>query len=157
MFDSASAIFWMYNDVWPATRSWTIVDYYGRRTPAFHPVRRAFQPLRAALAVEGEQVQVYGVNEGAEWSGELHCGLVALGGSFPLELRKAVTIPANTSLLLAEFPLEAWKQHGESDTAAFARLCAGDTQVSQDVLFLPTFAEMRWPKAEVTALRVETR
>jgi len=48
MFDTSSAIFWMYNDCWPATRSWTIVDYYLRRTPAFAAVRRALQPLHPA-------------------------------------------------------------------------------------------------------------
>jgi beta-mannosidase len=149
MFDSASAIFWMYNDVWPATRSWTIVDYYGRRTPAFHPVRRAFQPLRAALAVEGDRVLVYGVNEGPAWNGELYCGLTALAGGMPLELCQQASLPANASVLLAEFPLETWKQHGVESHAAFARLCSGVRLVSQDVLLLPTFAEMSWPKAEV--------
>jgi len=80
MFSTSSAIFWMYNDVWPATRSWTIVDYYGRRTPAFQPVKRAFQLMRVALAVEGEEVRVFGVNEGPSWHGTLHYGLVRLAG-----------------------------------------------------------------------------
>ena len=47
MWSSAAACFWMYNDCWPATRSWTIVDYALRRTPAFHPVRRAMEPVHA--------------------------------------------------------------------------------------------------------------
>lgn len=150
MFDTSSAIFWMYNDVWPATRSWTIVDYYGRRTPSFHPVRRAFQPLRAALAVEDDRVKIFGVNEGPAWSGELHCGLAALSGGYPFEEHKAVNLPANASTLLAEFPLAAWKQHGETGHIAFARLTLGSRLVSQDVLFLPTFGEMHWPPAAVS-------
>jgi hypothetical protein len=28
MFSSAAAVFWMYNDSWPVTHGWTIVDYY---------------------------------------------------------------------------------------------------------------------------------
>ena len=28
MFSSASAIFWSYNDSWPCTHNWSIVDYY---------------------------------------------------------------------------------------------------------------------------------
>jgi beta-mannosidase len=154
MFDTSSAIFWMYNDVWPATRSWTIVDYFGRRTPSFHPVRRAFQPLRAAIAVEEETVRFYGVNEGNAWKGELHAGLVGLAGGYPLELRKTVTLAANASTLLAEFPLAVWKQHGEDAYAAFARLSTGEQLISQDVLFLPTFKEMRWGKPEITLRRV---
>ena len=53
MFNSASAIFWMYNDCWPAVRSWTVVDYYLRRTPSFHPVRRACKPLTVAHGGRG--------------------------------------------------------------------------------------------------------
>src|SRR5581483_10511101 len=52
-FDCASAIFWMFNDVWPAVRSWTIVDYYLRRTPSFHPVRRAFLQVGVVVVQEG--------------------------------------------------------------------------------------------------------
>ncbi len=153
MFDSASAIFWMYNDVWPATRSWTIVDYYGRRTPAFYAVRRAFQPRRAALAVVEDQVQVFGVNEGEAWEGELHCGLVALAGGCPCEIRQPVKLPANASTLLAQFPLAEWKACGENEHAAFARLSAAGELVSQDVLFLPVLKEMRWPQAQVDMQR----
>ena len=114
MFDTSSAIFWMYNDCWPATRSWTIVDYYLRRTPAFYPVRRAFQPLTVALAHESGKVFVYGVNEGPIWQGELRCGLFALAGGYPLDIRRAVSLPANTSTRIAEFDAEAWHRLGRA-------------------------------------------
>ena len=54
MFSSASAIFWMYNDSWPTTHTWAIVDTYLRKRLAYHPVRRAFQPITVVVVAEEE-------------------------------------------------------------------------------------------------------
>ena len=58
-----SAIFWMYSDCWPATRSWTIVDYLRNRTPSFYPVKRAFAPIVVDIVAEDGGFDIYGVNE----------------------------------------------------------------------------------------------
>jgi beta-mannosidase len=143
MFDSASAIFWMYNDCWPATRSWTIVDYYLRRTPAFAAVRRAMQPLHVVVAEEGNHVAVFGVNERAEpWSGTLRCGLFNLAGGLPLDRTLQVTLPPNASTRLASFSRREWKNPAAS--AAFAMLAQGDTVVARNRLFLPFFKDLKW-------------
>lgn len=52
MFSTASAIFWMYNDSWPVTHGWTIVDCYRRKKLAYYPVKRAFAPVAAAVVSE---------------------------------------------------------------------------------------------------------
>ena len=114
MFSSAAAIFWMYNDCWPAIRSWTIVDYYQRRTPSFHPVRRAFAPTAVFIAVEEGKVKIFGVNEGPAWEGELRYGVVALAGGYPRDEMRGVTLPANASTLLAEFDVAAWEALGQT-------------------------------------------
>jgi beta-mannosidase len=149
MFHSASAIFWMYNDCWPAVRSWTIVDYYLRRTPAFHPVRRAFAPLAVVVTREGAKVRIYGVNEGASWSGMVRCGLMALSGRYPLDKTQAVTLPANASTPIAEFDAALWDKLGIETHIAFALLHADGKEIARDRLFLPLFKEMKWPKATV--------
>lgn len=153
MFDTSAAIFWMYNDCWPATRSWTIVDYYLRRTPAFWPVRRAFRPLTVALADEDGKVRVYGVNEGPAWQGELRCGLFALAGNYPVDIRRTVDLPANASALLAEFDAAEWERLGETTHGAFAILSRDGREVARDRLFRPYLKEMAWPKAEVRVRR----
>lgn len=153
MFSSASAIFWMYNDCWPATRSWTIVDYYLRRTPAFYPVRRAFRPLAVALAVEEGRVRVFGINEGPAWRGELRWGLFALAGGYPVDKQCPVSLPANASTLIAEFDLAEWSRLGETTHGAFAILSAGGHEVARDRLFLPYFKDMAWPRAQVSVRR----
>ena len=63
MYDSASAIFWMYNDTWPATNSWTIVDYMRLRTPSFYPVKRAFAPVAVNIVRTADGCDIYVINE----------------------------------------------------------------------------------------------
>jgi beta-mannosidase len=148
MFDSASAIFWMYNDCWPATRSWTIVDYYQRRTPAFAAVRRALQPLHVVVAEEGDEIVVFGVNEHAQaWQGTLRYGLFNLAGGLPLDRTLPVTIPPNASTRLAAFKKSAWKKPMAS--AAFALLGNSDGVVARNRLFLPLFKELKWAKPQL--------
>ena len=65
MFSSAAAIFWMYNDSWPTTHSWTIVDYYRRKKLAYHPVRRAFQPVSVVAYEENAIIHFALINETA--------------------------------------------------------------------------------------------
>jgi beta-mannosidase len=149
MFDCASAVFWMYNDCWPAVRSWTIVDYYGRRTPSFHPVRRAFAPLCVALACESGRVRVFGVNEGPEWEGDLRYGLFGLAGGLPVDVARRVTVPPNASTLLAEFDEAEWSRRGTNTHGAFAILSQRGKECARDRVFMPLFKEMVWPQPNV--------
>jgi beta-mannosidase len=149
MFDSASAIFWMYNDVWPCTRSWTTVDYYLRRTPAFWPVKRAFQPVTVVVTRQGNAVRIYGVNEGASCSGALRFGLFSLTGAYPLDKTHSVTLPANTSTVIAEFDGRVWDRAGLKRHFAFAILSVDGKEVARDTMIAPLFREVKWPKARV--------
>lgn len=144
MFDTASAIFWMYNDCWPATRSWTIVDYYLRRTPAFASVRRAMQPVHVVVAEEDDKVVVFGVNERPEeWNGAVRYGLFNLAGGLPLDKTAPVILPPNASTRIASFDKREWKN--PSGSAAFAILMKGDAVVARNRLFLPYFKDLKWP------------
>lgn len=148
MFSSASAVFWMYNDCWPAVRSWTIVDYYLRRTPSFHPVRRAMAPVRLVLSIENETVTVWGINERREAIvADLRFGVMNLAGGYPLDQRAAVLLKPNTSTALATFSLAQWTDPAAQ--AAFAVLEKGGELLSRNRLFQPLFKDIQWPKAKV--------
>ncbi len=149
MFSSASAIFWMYNDCWPATRSWTIVDYYGRRTPSFCPVRRAFQPLCVVLAVENNMINVYGVNEGPACQVEIRYGLFHLRGGYPMDRRQTAALPENASTFITSFALEHWYRLGEKTHAAFAILYQDGQELSRNVFMLPFYKEIDWPDVDL--------
>lgn len=155
MFDSSAAIFWMYNDTWPTTRSWTIVDYYLRRTPAFWPVKRAYAPVAVVVTRESDFVRIYGINEGPEISMELRCGLFALDGGYPLNLTSVVNLPENASTIIAEFDAAQWDSLGTTTHVAYALLKQGDIEVARDTLFLPLFKEMKWPESQLRIRQIE--
>ena len=100
-----SAIFWMYEDCWPATRSWTIVDYLRNRTPSFFPVKRAFAPVVVDIVEDGKGgFDVYGVNENLrEVSATLRYAAVAptATGNKVAWTEIPVVLPANASVVIA--------------------------------------------------------
>lgn len=97
-----SAIFWMYEDCWPATRSWTIVDYLRNRTPSFYPVKRAFAPIVVDIVSDGKGgFDIYGVNELLnEESVTLRFGTFKPTGEGEW-ITKDVTLTANASSVIA--------------------------------------------------------
>ncbi len=155
MFSSASAIFWMYNDSWPVTHGWTIVDYWLRRKLAYHPVRRAFQPVCVQLAVEGAELVVFGVNDTpADWSGELRWGLFALPGGLTEDAVCPVSLPANAATPLAAVPRARWEDLDASRNGAFAQLLHHGAPVAQQRLFRQRFGALALnPAPAITILR----
>ncbi len=154
MYDSASAIFWMYNDSWPVTHGWTIVDYYLRKKLAFHPVRRAFQPVTVVVADNGAVVTVYGVNDTPQpWSGTLRCGLFTLDGRLQ-DGRQDVTLPANASTPLAIISREQWQALGFTRAGAFAVLEEAGRVIAQHRLFQERFKDLEFA-APAIALSVQ--
>ncbi|MCX7869022.1 MAG: hypothetical protein N2322_03630, partial [Terrimicrobiaceae bacterium] len=124
MFESSAAVFWMFNDTWPAVRSWTPVDYRLRRTPSFHPVRRAMQPVAVVLSEEDGRVRAHGINDSAvAVEAALEWGVFGFDGSEVMREQAAVSLPANCSTVLAEF--EAAVVGDDSRNLAYAILHDG--------------------------------
>ncbi|MHB0858316.1 MAG: beta-mannosidase [Anaerolineae bacterium] len=154
MFSSASAIFWMYNDSWPVTHGWTTVDYYLRRKVAYHPVRRAFEPVHIVPAVEGEEVLIIGVNDTlTPWNGEARWGISRLDGRGNGERQMPVTLAANSATLVARIPLEQWQPQGYRETVAYAGLWQENRAVRLNRLFMAPYREVAWPEAQVEVAR----
>lgn len=153
-FATSSAVFWMYNDCWPATRSWTVVDYGLRRTPAFYPVRRAFSPVTVVVAQERSAVRAFGINDRrTPWQGELEFGLIGLDGTVISSTRRAAAIAANACAELAALPLADWEAAGFAETVAYAVLWQEQQVVAQNRLLQARFREMHWRPAEVEVKR----
>ncbi len=145
MFGSAAAIFWSYNDSWPVTHGWTIVDYHLRQKLAYHPVRRAFQPVAVFVVEEGDEIGVFGVNDTAQtWEGSLRYGLFRLDGVYPLDEATEVRLPASASTRLAHFARRQWEAVGYTAAGAFGLLTQGAHMVAQHRLFKVRFAELEW-------------
>ena len=147
MFDSACAIFWMYNDTWPATRSWTIIDYYLRRTPSFWSVKRSNAPVHVVVSEDGDQVRVWGVNDtAAAFAGNVRYGVFGLAGGYPVDETAAAHIPPGSKALLASFDRQRWTD--PASQGAFAWLSdAQGAELARTRLFLPFLKDMTgWAK-----------
>jgi len=151
MFSSAAAIFWMYNDCWPAVRSWTIVDYYLRRTPSFHFVRRAMQPIHVVITEDAQKgtITIHGVNDTpGEFAGSLRSGIFRLDGDYLIDGSKGVVLPANSSVVLAAFESSSWSQR--SDSMPFAILSdAEGSLVSRNRFYDQFLKEINWPQPRI--------
>lgn len=155
MFSSASAVFWSYNDSWPVTHGWTIVDYYRRKKLSYHPVRRAFQPVMVVVAEEEDEVTVYGINDTPqEWTGEVRYGLFTLAGALPLDESLSVALAANASTPLGRFSRALWEEHGPRYSGAFAVLLKDGQPCAQHRLFLARFKDLAFVHPQI-AMRVE--
>ena len=78
---------------------------------------------------------------------------MALTGKHPLDERKAVTLPANASTVIAEFPAAQWDKLGITTHVAFATLGNDGGEIARDCLIPPLFREMKWPKSKVRLTR----
>lgn len=147
MFSSASAIFWMYNDSWPATHGWTIVDYYLRRKLCYHPVRRAFAPITVVVARDDDRVRAFGVNDTREpLTAALRFGVFRLDGACRLEEMGSVTLAPNSATVLAECAFERLAAAGGPTEAGFgATLHREEHLLAQDRLLLARFHALAMP------------
>lgn len=154
MFSSAAAVFWMYNDSWPVTHGWTIVDYYRRKKLAYHPVRRANAPVTVVVAEEGAQVVVFGVNDTPhDWAGEVRYGLFTLAGSYLQDETQAVVLPANASTVLATIDRARWEAAGVTHAGAFAVLGQDGALIAQHRLLRARFKELAFVDPTINVSR----
>ncbi|MFC0680093.1 hypothetical protein ACFFGH_19840 [Lysobacter korlensis] len=152
---TGSAVFWMYNDCWPTVRSWTIVDYRARRTASFHPVRRAFAPVRVGIvdaAVSGAAGATVWVHNDtpSDLALELEAGTMAFAG--PVDTtRSAVTVPARAVREVAHVAPPS----GDPLASAYvAVLRDGDRVVSRNRLLPGRYSDLPLAGADVR-VRVE--
>lgn len=154
MFSTSSAIFWMYNDCWPASHGWTIVDYYLRRKLAYHPVRRAFAPVHIVPVVEDGRVRWFGVNDTPEeWKGQARLGFFLLEGGLPMDETVDVRLAPNASTLIAERPLAEWEALGKARSGAFGLLLQEGRIVAQNRLFIERFKDLQFADPAVSVKR----
>ncbi len=156
MFSSSAAIFWMFNDSWPVSHGWTIVDYYLRRKLAYYPVRRSFEEVQVIVAVEGDEVIIVGVNDTVDaWHGEVQYGMFCMSGEMPLSIIRDVQLNPNAATVLGRFAMSEWKAAGTCNTGAFALLRKDGNMVAQNRMFVAPFKDLRWSKPNISMERRE--
>ena len=148
-FTCGSAVFWMYNDCWPCTRSWTIVDYYLNRTPSFHPVRRAFAPMRVIPRTVGGQGVVCCVNGTLlAFSGSVRYGVCDASGNLLIDRTAAFSAAANQSSVIAKLEEDEFASLGSNLFFAILTDEKGQT-VSQNITFDALVHELPLEQTEI--------
>lgn len=151
MFSSSGAIFWMYNDSWPVSHGWTIVDYYTRKKLAYYPVRRAFAQQTVVIAEEAGKINVYGINDSNEpWTGNLQYGLFKMKGGFTINETKEVKLPSNVSIVIASFDKSTYEKAGYTTHGAFAVLKKNDIPVSQYKMLMEKFKNLKLEEPNIS-------
>ena len=56
---SSGIVYWMFNDCWPTSVSWSVVDYYGNPKPAYYVFRRCAKPVITSLYEEDGEIKAY--------------------------------------------------------------------------------------------------
>ncbi|MFN4227354.1 MAG: glycosyl hydrolase 2 galactose-binding domain-containing protein [Candidatus Ratteibacteria bacterium] len=104
-YKTSGSLFWMYNDSWPTSSSWTTVDYYLNKTPLFWYVKRAFSDLivfiRPDFILEGKYYSLYLVNHSLnKISTTLTYGISNLYGNEIYRKERKIEIPSDCSILV---------------------------------------------------------
>jgi hypothetical protein len=131
-------------------RSWTIVDHHGRRTPSFHPVRRAFAPIRVGIVdgstPTGGGARVWVRNDTqAAIALELEAGTMSFAGAVDTE-RTRVEVPARSVREVMDLDAPSGDPY---DSAYLAVLRDHETVVTRNRLLPGRFADLSLQPDEV--------
>ena len=143
-FTCSGSLFWMFNDCWPAV-SWSVIDYYGRRKPAYYAVKRAYQPILVSIRDDRTHLSLWVVNDTLEpLEGRLEHGLMNLSSPHDADvLTDPVRVAPNSAAAITTVPVPTsaleWKFY-------FARLQVKGAYIAQNRFLFTTFKGARWPE-----------
>jgi len=149
-FDTGGTLFWGYDDCWGAAVGWTIVDYYLRKKPSYHFVRRAYEPVLASVRREDDRLTFWLTNDTLrDVGGSLEYGLVDLQTSKMQEHDLSAEVPANSSVRVAELDISHLALEEAGRWAAYCRLVTAGQVVSRNRQFLAgfQFSALNMPEA----------
>jgi beta-mannosidase len=96
-------IWWQFNDCWPVT-SWSLLDSAGRRKPAWHALRAAYEPCLLTVQPRGPAMVAIVVNDGVEQiEGEMRIDRIAFDGQVRASQRAPVRVqPFDTASVVLD-------------------------------------------------------
>lgn len=75
------SLFWHLNDCWPGI-TWSVIDYYGKKKPAYYTVKKAFTNITAVPKLAGSTVKIFVVSDTlAEMETRLRIRLIDFDGN----------------------------------------------------------------------------
>lgn len=97
---SAGSVIWQLNDCWPVV-SWAMIDFEGKRKPAWHSVRKAYAPRIISFSNQQSKTQIVLVNDtDQDWKTTAFITRAKLDGSSEVIQETPVEIPKSSHLLV---------------------------------------------------------
>ena len=149
-FRTGGALIWQINDCWPVI-SWSLVDYYGRRKPAYYYVRRAMAPVALSLAIDGETLSGWVVNDTLKpVEAEVEIGAALVSGEVIGRREGTMTVAANEARQVIGVSLGELGVREASRTVVSGVLRERGRVLAQQVLPLVPFKDLELRRARLT-------
>ncbi len=144
------SIFWQLNDCWPVA-SWSSLDYFGRWKALHYYARRFYSPLLVSPHIEQGKLNVSVVSDKTTpVSGQLRLRLLSLDGKGIREEKEAVSIPALSSKVYLDLPLEELlARRDTTDMFGAVDLTVGDEKVSSNVIFFAPVKQVKFQASKI--------
>ncbi|MBI2427881.1 MAG: glycoside hydrolase family 2 protein [Ignavibacteriales bacterium] len=137
-FNTAGALFWQLNDCWPVS-SWSVIDSGLRPKAAYFYAKRFFSNVLVSLKHSGETIEVWGTNDTLETiKGTIDIRILSFTGEKHFELKKEISLKANTSSMIVELPVRGEDREFKYDRYILVRLLSNNSILSENRSF---FAE----------------
>ncbi|MDP4205824.1 MAG: glycoside hydrolase family 2 protein [Bacteroidota bacterium] len=109
-FYTSGIQFWMYNDCWPAS-GWSLIDYWGGRKAAWYAMAAGSRPVIAASENNGKTIKWWVCNDlYNSVKVNVNVKVQPFEGKASWTKQINITVPANSSVVAVELPLEEIKQ-----------------------------------------------
>ena len=132
------AIWWQYNDCWPAI-SWAVADSFERRKPAWYALRAAFADRLLTIQPRGDRLVVVAANDGVvAWADDIRVERVTFDGNVAGRMERAIDL-APGSATWFELPSEPAVPTNPASDVILASSMAGSARRAE-WYFLPDAA-----------------
>jgi beta-mannosidase len=158
-FRTAGALFWQFNDCWPAT-SWSCLDYERRPKALYHYARRFFAPVLPVIDRRDGRFTVTVVNDRPDpFEGELVCGCGLLTGDQDWVHRDGVRVGPNAALAVQAKPEEELELSEPERRYFWCRLLEDGAEIARNTWLLLPLKHMQLtsPEWEIEAEKIAPR
>ena len=148
---SAGSVIWQLNDCWPVV-SWSMIDFAGKRKPAWHVVRKAYADRIVSFTTQEGRNQIAVVNDTDQvWVANIHIRLGNLNGETKSVQKTTVEVaPGSHILVPVTIDLETLDKSNE--------FLIVDSELDRSLLFLVEDSKLEYqpPKFELSLAKTNT-
>ena len=121
-FYTSGIQFWMYNDCWPAS-GWSLVDYWGGRKAAWYAMAAGSRPVIVASQTTEESIKWWVTSDlYVNVKVEVEVQVQPCVGKSRWTKKLNIDVPANTSVLALELPLNEIKEKLGNDAVLVCKI-----------------------------------